>query len=199
MESAEHAAARGGISSHTQKAAILSHLTQPGKKEEEGAWAARVVCCIVSRRFSESAVRVRKCLTTRSTGRKGYPQTAIWSSPKSYAADLSELVEGLRRGAGGKAECKHQPHGSWANERSRTALIPIGLLQIEMKSSTIMKALQTGIVDLVRAATMFRSAERRPKMRITRKARITRRTETGRLMGPSATRERLITIRSNRL
>jgi hypothetical protein len=70
---------------------------------------------------------------------------------------------------------------------------------MDMKRMTRRKALNTGMRDAVRAAIMFLSAESRPKIRITRKARTTRRMETGMSSGPRETRERPMTTLSMRL
>jgi hypothetical protein len=61
------------------------------------------------------------------------------------------------------------------------------------------KALKTGRMEAVRAPMIVLNDLRRPKRRMTRTARVIRRTLAGRSSGPRDARERLMTIRSMRL
>ncbi len=70
---------------------------------------------------------------------------------------------------------------------------------MDMKRMTRRNALNTGMREAERVAIMFLSAESRPKMRITRKARMTRRMETGISSGPRETSESIMTTLSMRL
>ncbi len=70
---------------------------------------------------------------------------------------------------------------------------------IDAMTRRMTKALSTGRMDVVRAVMMLRSALTRPKMRMTRKARMRRRMLMGRSIGPSAIRDMVTTKRSNRL
>jgi hypothetical protein len=70
---------------------------------------------------------------------------------------------------------------------------------MDMLRMTRRKALNTGMREAERALMMFFRLERRPKMRMTRKARTTRRMETGMSSGPREMRERTMTTLSMRL
>ncbi len=83
-------------------------------------------------------------------------------------------------------------NGAKARARIRDA-------QMDMNRMTRRKALNTGMREAERAAMMFLRLERRPKMRMTRKARTTRRMETGMSIGPREITERPMTTQSMRL
>jgi hypothetical protein len=68
-----------------------------------------------------------------------------------------------------------------------------------MTMSSNKKALNTGRMEAVRAPMMVLKDLRRPKRRMTRTARVMRRTLAGRSSGPRDARERLMTTMSMRL